>query len=267
MKALAYVTAVAAMCMGAAAHAAEAEAVEPISTDRPDISESSNVVGRGRFQIETGVQRAYQRGGGRDENQMTTPTLLRWGLDNRWEARLETDGYTRLRSSGPGGLQRTAGLSPLAPGVKYHIQDPREGSSRPSLGAIFHLSVPSGSSSFRANHLAGDLKLAADFELGHDWSLGTNFGILVDRDEQGETFAAGLATASLSHPLTERLRAYAEFALSGSATRPLTDSVILDGGFTYLLNPDTQLDLAVGTDLSGRSSPDLFWTVGLSRRF
>lgn len=267
MKTLTYVAALVALCGSAAAYAAEPEAAEPISTDRPDISESSNVVGRGRFQIETGVQRAYKRGGNRNENTFTTPTLLRWGLDNRWEARLETEGYTRFRSSGTGGLMRTSGLSPLAPGVKYHIQDPREGSSRPSLGAIFHLSVPSGSSSFRANHLAGDLKLAADFELGYDWSLGTNFGLLVDRDDRGETFVAGLATASLSHPLTERLRAYAELALNGAAERPLTETVIVDGGFTYLLNLDTQLDVALGTDLSGRTSPDLFWTVGFSRRF
>lgn len=239
---------------------------EPLSTDRPDISEASVVVGPGRFQIETGVQQDYQRGGRGTARVLTTPTLLRWGLDNRWEARLETDGYMQFRRSGSGSNAQTAGLSPLSPGFKYHFQDPREGSSRPSLGVLMHVAVPTGSSQFRQHYFAGDLKLAADFEFGA-WSLGTNVGVLVDRDDEGDTFAAGLATASLSRGLSERLRAFTEVALGGSASRPLTDSVILDGGFTYLLNPDTQLDVALGTDLSQRSAPDLYWTVGLSRRF
>ena len=129
-----------------------------------------------------------------------------------------------------------------------------------------HVAVPSGASAFRQHHFAGDLKLAADFEFGA-WSLGTNVGFLIDRDDDGDTFAAGLATASLSRGLSERLRAFTEVALGGWVRRPLTESMILDGGFTYLLNPDTQLDLALGTDFSQRSAPDLYWTVGLSRRF
>jgi hypothetical protein len=183
-------------------------------------------------------------------------------LNDRWEARLETDGLTRLRGGSKGNL----GLSPLSPGVKYHFQDPRPGSARPSLGAILHVSVPTGSSAFRQHYLAGDLKLAADFEFG-EWSLGTNVGVLIDRDGRDGTFPAALATASLSRGLSERLRAYSELALGGGAHRPISEQVVLDGGLTYLLNPDTQLDLALGTDLSGRSTPDLFWTVGLSRRF
>lgn len=239
----------------------------PIETDRPDISESSSVVGPGRFQLETGVQLDYQRGGRGDEKRFTTPTLLRWGIDRRWEARLETGGYSRLRRSGTGALLQTSGLSALSPGVKYHVQDPRAGSTRPSLGVLLHVAVPSGSSDFRARHAAGDLKLAADFDLGPNWSLGTNAGLLVDRDENGSTFVAGLATASLSRSLSERLRIFTELALGGSRAHPLGDSAILDGGFTYLLNPDTQLDLALGGDISPRSTPDLYWTVGVSRRF
>lgn len=254
------------LCLGAVGPA-RAQEKEPIETDRPDISEASTVVGRGRFQIETGIQRDYQREGGRRVRTLTTPTLLRLGLDNRWEARLETDGYTHLRSSGAGGAFQSAGLSAVAPGFKYHLQDPLPGSPRPSLGVLFHLVVPGGSTVFRTNQAAGDLKLAADFDLGNEWALGTNVGIVVDRDERSSPFLAALATASLSRSLTDRLRAYSELALGGARVRPISESVIFDGGFTYLLNLDTQLDVALGTDLSRRAAPDLFWTVGLSRRF
>jgi hypothetical protein len=158
-------------------------------------------------------------------------------------------------------------MSPLSPGVKYHFQDSMPGSSRPSLGVLLHVTVPSGSSSFRTHRFAGDFKLAADFDLGPNWSLGTNVGVLVDEDHDGSTYAAGLATASLGRSLSPRLRVFTELALGGSKAHPITDSAILDGGFTYLLNPDMQLDLALGGDVSARSKSDLYWTFGVSRRF
>src|SRR3712207_9157169 len=52
------------------------------------------------------------------------------------------------------------------------LQDPREGSKRPYLGAILHLNVPSGSSEFSTDKLTGDMKLAADWALAPRWSLG-----------------------------------------------------------------------------------------------
>lgn len=45
------------VAMAAGVHAQEQE--DTIQTDRPDFVESSNVVGKGRFQIETSI--AYER--------------------------------------------------------------------------------------------------------------------------------------------------------------------------------------------------------------
>ena len=250
------------------APAAALPADEPLATDRPDIPETSTVVGNRRFQIETGVLREYASRGRRDRRSLLTPTLLRFGFHDRWEARLETDGFSRDRTFSPAsGVSRTAGYGALAPGLKYHIQDPREGSCRPSLGTIFHLNVPSGSGDFRARKLTGDVKLAADWELSEKWSLGMNAGVAVDEDDTGEAYTSGLLTASLARSLTSKLRTYAELAfqtVEASGGRP---GLIFDGGFAYLLNNDTQLDLGIGTGLAGRTTPDVFWTIGFSRRF
>ena len=69
---------------------------DKISTDRPDFLTSPDVVGKGRFQIETGVQ--VQRDDVHDTRTRTvsTPTLLRLGLTDRIEVRL--DGYGRMRT-------------------------------------------------------------------------------------------------------------------------------------------------------------------------
>ncbi len=247
---------------------ASAEEVEPINTDRPDISEASVVVGRGVFQLETGVLSQYRKQGRGNERAWITPTLLRFGLDRRWEARLETDGFTWQRTSAPGqGIRRTSGYSPLAPGFKYHIQDPKEGSSRPSLGAIVHVNVPTGSSDFRSERVTGDAKLAADFDLGGRWGLGTNLGAGFDEDDNGKVHAFGLATASLGYQVTPRLRVFGELAFQGGEEARGGGALLFDTGVTYLVNTDTQLDVAVARGISGRTTPDYYWTVGFSRRF
>lgn len=244
------------------------EAVEPLVTDRPDITEASQVVGRRRFQIETGILHERRSGRRSDERSMFTPTLLRMGIDSRWEARLETDGYSRSRAFAAGdGVTRSTGYSALAPGVKFHIRDAGEGLLEPSLGAIFHLNVPSGSGGFQAEKLTGDIKLAADWELAPKWSLGVNAGFFVDEDDRGEAFSGGLLTGSLNRELTDRLRTFVELAFQGPESSHGGRGLIFDGGFAYLVNPDVQLDMALGSGLSGAAPPDVFWTFGLSMRF
>jgi len=244
------------------------DAVEPLVTDRPDITEASQVVGRRRFQIETGVLREHRSGRRSSERSMFTPTLLRMGLDSRWEARLETNGYSRSRAFSPGdGVTRSSGYSALAPGAKYRIRDAGEGLLEPSLGAIFHLNVPSGSGGFQAEKLTGDLKLAADWELAPKWSLGVNAGLFLDEDDRGEAFSGALLTGSLGREITDRLRGFVELAYQGPESGHGGTGLIFDGGFAFLVNPDVQLDLALGTGLSGAATPDLFWTLGLSMRF
>ncbi len=65
-----------------------------IVTDRPDFVESSNVVGRGRFQIETSVLAERDKSDGVRARTYSMPTLLRYGVGDVLELRLETDGRT-----------------------------------------------------------------------------------------------------------------------------------------------------------------------------
>ena len=244
------------------------EGVEPLVTDRPDITESSQVVGPGRFQIETGLLREYRSGRNGDERSLFTPTLLRLGLTSRWEARLETDGYSRARVFSPdAGVTRTSGYSVLAPGAKYQIREAGEGWTEPSLAAIFHVNVPSGSGIFRGQKLTWDAKVAADWDLAPKWSLGVNAALVFDEDDRGKVFTSGVLTGSLGRELTNRVRSFVELATQLPESSHGGRALVLDGGFTYLLNLDTQLDLAVGTGLSGATPADVFWTLGLSRRF
>ncbi|HKR62828.1 MAG TPA: transporter [Thermoanaerobaculia bacterium] len=101
---------------------------EPINADRPGLADSSAVVGRGTFQLETGFER--------DDDEDSVPTLFRYGLTDAFELRVETD------------------WDDAALGFKYKFRD------EPSLGVI--ASIGRDSSNLR---LAADYDLGERWSL------------------------------------------------------------------------------------------------------
>src|ERR1043166_4266062 len=85
-----------------------------INPDRPGIADGSTVVGKGRFQIETAVQKEFRSdtSAGTNEHRLFTPTLIRYGFTQQGEARVEEKGYTWARTFDPAtGIDRTDGFS------------------------------------------------------------------------------------------------------------------------------------------------------------
>ena len=257
----------AALCTLSSLPAGAAGEEGPIDTDRPDITEASTVINPGRFQIESGVLWEYRHQRNSRERSLFTPTLLRYGLCPRAELRLETDGFSHTSLSAGGTTRRTSGYSSLAPGVKFRLLEPPEGSSRPTVSAIVHVDLPSGSSDFRSQRVLGSAKLAADWDLAPGWALGANLGTQLEEDDRGSVFASGILTASLVREFNEQLRTFLELTFQGPESAHGGRAVVLDGGFAYRLTPDMQLDLGVGTGLSGRTPASFFGTLGVSTRF
>jgi hypothetical protein len=245
-----------------------APAADTIQPDRPGIADGSLVIGPRRFQVEIGLQQEFRSSSHQDEQRLFLPTLLRFGVDSRWEARIESNTLTYTRTSESGaGVHRTFGYSPVSAGAKYHFQDAKERTGNLSLGAILRLFPPSGSSDFRTHHLNGDFRLAADWGLAPDWALNPNVGVAVYEDDAGKLFPAGLAAVTLTYGPNNRIQPFVDVGLQSPEQTAGRTALIFDGGGTYLLNPDTQLDLSLGTGLAGRTPPHLFWTAGISRRF
>lgn len=122
-----------------------------INPDRPGIADGSEVVGAARAQLETGVQREVRRAGDDPERKTFLPTLLRVGIGQKWEARIESDVHAWMRQTGPDGMERAQAYAPASLGFKHHFLD-ADGSARPSLGAIVRVFPPSGSPSRPAHH-------------------------------------------------------------------------------------------------------------------
>lgn len=240
-----------------AAAIADARAAEPLATDRPDFVESSQTVGAGRTQIETSV--AWERD--EDTRTFATPTLLRVGVSDHWELRLEGDGW--LRSTAAGG--RECGLADVSVGAKYHVAGSDE--SGPSLAWLVHADLPSGDRAFRGHGVRPSVRLVAEWELPNDYALGVMPGLVRESDDEGRRYTAGIVGVVVGKAWTPRFRTFAEVALPQIARGGDGGTVaLLDLGGAWLLSDDVQLDAAYSAGLN-RRSPDHGVTLGLSARF
>jgi len=245
------------------AHAAEDDS---ISTDRPDVAESSQVVGKGRIQLETSVQWDRLRDDASHERTLYMPTLLRIGLGESTELRVETEGRTVMHALDPSSDARstTAGYADTEIGVKWHLNDQQ--GNRPSLGVLLHAVLPSGSQGLRGHGLRPSLRLAAEWDLSQGLSLGVMPGLAVESDDNGARYGYGILAATLGKEFNERLHGFVELAAPqvARASHGGTQASV-DTGLTYLIGRNVQADFMLMHGLN-RRTPDLSVAVGLSLR-
>jgi len=256
-----------ASCAVLACPAAFAE--EAISTDRPDFVESSDVVGHGHLQIETGFSSERSEADGLKTRLRTTPTLLRIGASDAIELRVETDGFARSSTHdlAAGTTVHERGFSDVSLGAKWHMQDGGEATGAPGIAWLAHLDVDSGSPAFRGQGLRPSLRAVAEWELPQDFSIGVMPGLLLDKREDGGRFVAGIFAVTLGKSWSSDWRSFVEIAGQQLAAKKNGGSVVtFDAGVTYLVNPSLQLDASFSRGLTA-DSPDFQWGVGFSIRF
>lgn len=127
---------------------AETEPVDLINADRPGIADGSTVIGSHRLQIGSGLQEEFRRDGDSHEHTLFFPTLLRIGIDNYWEARIEGNTFTIVSAFAAADVtHQTSGLAPVSLGLKYQFMD-SDGWHHPSLGTIVRVFPAWGKETF-----------------------------------------------------------------------------------------------------------------------
>lgn len=228
-----------------------------IITDRPDAAEASVTVGQWKFQSEHGFSFGYDNPSGASVKNYSFPTLLRFGILDAVELRVETEVAAIESSNG----NTESGLTDLDVGAKWHIHDQQE--AFPSLGLLLHLTLPVGKDAFSSNVVVPTFKVLADWGLPYECGLGVNAGFDVPAREGGDKFARFLYAAAFSHGFLEQLAGFVEFAGSFPTVSGKTQEHFFDTGLTWLftkriqgdisgqlgLNEDAQ-DFALGTGVS-----------------
>ena len=230
------------------------DAPSPLITDRPDFTESTSAVAPGRVQIESGLTFTSRE---TDDALEAPEALFRIGLADRLELRLEAPSYT-WADAGDDGL----GDSSL--GFKLELAEQR--GARPALAVIGLVGLPTGDSDLTTDHLQPGAILAASWDLPHELALGLNAGATSADDGAGDNFSEYSASVALGFPLAGDLSGFIEYYglyRSGGGGGP---EHVVDGGLTYLVSPDVQLDVFVGAGLSDHA-PDWLVGAGVSFRF
>lgn len=232
---------------------------EPLVTDRPDFTESTSTLPRGHFQIEGGTTVT------RVEDVDSTSfgeLLVRIGTGERWETRLGA-GYARVETP----FDEFSGLEDPSVGIKVRFtDDPGElGPGQPAAALIVATSIPAGDEELTDDEWVPEAKLALAWELTSRFSLSSNlnYAYLVDGDERLHQLGATLS-GSLS--LTDRLGAYLEWFGFNEETNDGPSTHYVNGGITFRINNDLQVDARVGTGLND-ADPDWFVGVGGGVRF
>lgn len=235
--------------------AAAATEPRPMSTDRPDFTESPFAVGPGRTQLEAGWTMTRSGGAG---SHTLGEGLLRHGLGERLELRVGAPSLELARSDEDGS---SAGLSDVSLGLKFELA--AQDGALPNLGLIVDATFPTGSAGFSARAAGPGATLAWSYGLTDRVTLSGNVGAGLARDDEGG-HPEGTASLSLAVSLSERWGAYAEaFAVLPSGREGACSA---NAGVTYLVTPDMQLDARIGAGLNG-AADDLFAGFGISRRW
>lgn len=245
-----------------AAPAPQAEAAQDlINPDRPGIADGSKVIGAGRFQLETGIQEEYRDGAAKTHT-LFIPTLVRIGVGERWEARVEGNTFTRVSTIGTDMTSAaTSGFAPLSVGFKYAILDADHG--RPSVGAIVRAFPASGSNDVKTEHFTADARLVADWDVAPKFSVNPNVGF-ARYESGGRTFGAFLFAFTLNYQPTDKLNPFVDVGYQHPSEPGGSGVAIFDAGVAYIVGRNVQLDVSLGS--GNGDAPQPFVAVGISIR-
>ena len=247
------------LCAGSAFAQTNEVADEPIAPDRPGFTNGSETVAPHRVIIESGFTQTRDRardGGGVADD--FPEALLRFGVKSNLELQLGLPNYNAIH-----GGARGFGDAFMGAKVKVYERGQTLASVAPGL------TIPFGRRDFRSSHVLPSLLLGVDTALGKRAGVSGNLILGETQQDGGNNSTNNQFTitpaASISYDLTPKLGVFLD-AYAIVPRRGPSNSAI-DGGLTYLLSNNVQLDVEYGHGLGGGASPRDFYGGGIAVRF
>jgi hypothetical protein len=247
------------LAIAAVPESAAGQQQPPLVSDRPDETESALSVAPGYVQFELGY--SYVQLDGRVEQHQAPEALARIGVVAGWEARFGFKGWRSREVLDPaGGTQTITGVGPLAAGVKWQFRS-GEGFS-PDLALLGELNLPTATEGLGPERVDPSIRLAAGHELSEAIGMSYNLGVRWLSEQSPEaprlTRTQLLYSLAFGFALAQRAGIFAE----AFGTLPLTEEGLsehlIDGGLTYLLLSNLQLDVKAGIGLVDAADDWLF---------
>ena len=235
--------------------ATSAQAQEKIVTDRPDFTESSQLVPVGKLQLESGFTATNQRGGVRSLG--LPETLLRYGATRGVEWRVGLPGFERVRAHTASTL---SGFGDTYLGLKLPLRPLKNATELALIPALF---IPSGKIGIASEAYQPEVKLVWAKELAGERSLSGMIYVLVPQED-------GRRQTRLQHTISYGLPLARKYALFLEAVTDVGQGIApayqLHSGVTFQPDINQQWDIHFGTGLN-RQAPHSFVAAGYSVRF
>ena len=243
----------------------------PLSSDRPGETVSPNIVPLCHPQLELGWTHTENK----DDNSTQTKsdqapnTLLRIGVIPNGEVRIGYAGYTWQKDRPKNSAKSSSsGSGDSNVGVKYKFLE--ASGWLPESAFLAQLSLPVGANNFTSHRADPSFLFAfthtfTDF-LSFSYNLGTAWQTKEDASSTRHTRSVFKYTANIGLSLTDRLGAFIEFYGDIAINPSNIPSNAFDGGFTFLILDNFQVDVSGGVGLS-EAANDWFVGSGLTYRF
>lgn len=225
-------------------------------TDRPHFTESPQTVPKGVTQVEAGV--TFERVG-REKSTTIGETLVRVAAGESTEIRIGIPSYLNIRGDGA----KADGLDDAFLGAKFALVK----RDKFPISLLVGTTLPTGSRRVATRQTNYEAVVATETELASKIGLALNAGFGRPNEGNGR-FSQLFGSASFGFDLSERIGAYAEVYAFNKDDRDGKSKQYVNGGFTYAVNPNLQLDARVGLGLGNDAGgPDYFTGVGVAQRF
>lgn len=218
-------------------------------TDRPDQTESTNIVQPGYVQIESGLLLTHA--GDNDVTEIPG-TLVRIGVQEKLELRAGIDGWINSEAAD----KTEFGDSGVS--AKYYLAS--ENGLIPESAVMVEFGIPTSEGN---DNMSYTLRYAGGYTLSDRLSAGCNLaGIWADENLDMSLFYS----AVLGYSIDSRTGCFFEFFGESPVDTGGKPANLLDGGFTYLIRGNLQLDLYGGVGMTD-AAKDWFLGTGVCYLF
>ena len=231
----------------------------PIAPNRPGFTNGSATIAPGDALAENGLAQTRAQASAGGAATLDFPeTILRVGVTPALEADIGLPDYFRVQGGG------SRGSGDAALGVKYRFYQSKNGNTKAS--AAPSVSLPTHTV-FSSGHIDPTLLLGIQTASGSRWSLASNLVLsnpTVPAPGGGSRRVfTTTVSGSVAYTLTPKFSAY--FDSYDIVPREGPPSPVCDGGFTYLVTQNLQLDAEIYEGIGG-AAPVRAFAAGVSFR-
>lgn len=218
-------------------------------TDRPDQTESANIVTKGFLQIEAG---GLAERDALNDNLNSAAVLFRYGFNDKIELRLGFDQQWLYPQANSDVLR---GLAPLTAGFKLALSE--ESCWLPKTALLTTFSIPFLDHVLQSEYAGIDIRLTGEHTINDKSGIGWNLGTAWNGDD---AFSTAWYSVVYGYDLLPFLGIFTEIY---GEIGPAPDTFNFDAGFTVPVKDKLQFDVYGGVGLND-SANDFILGIGVS---